>query len=117
MMVGVSEAVGSAEHWDGAYSHGDTGRSWFQRQALPSLRMVEAAGITSSDSVIDVGGGASSLVDELLERGHTDVAVLDVSVEWLRRELAPLGPARRGCRVTGGLSPEDAGGVAVELAE
>src|SRR4051794_24792094 len=104
MMAGVSNAVGSAEHWNGAYSHGDTSRSWFQQRALPSLRMVEAAGITSSDSVIDVGGGASSLVDELLERGHTDFAVLDVSAEGLRIAQHRLGPdASRVCWIVADL--------------
>jgi protein-L-isoaspartate O-methyltransferase len=68
---------GSAAHWDEAYAHGDTMRSWFQATPEMSLRMLDAAGVTAASSVIDVGGGASALVAALLERGFQDVTVLD----------------------------------------
>jgi trans-aconitate methyltransferase len=91
MMTGVRITPGTAEHWDDAYRHGDTTRSWFQSQAAPSLRMLDAAGVRPTDSVIDVGGGASTLVDALLERGHTDVTVLDISGEGMRTAQQRLG--------------------------
>lgn len=83
---------GSAAHWDEAYVHGDTMRSWFQAAPKMSLRMLDAAGVTAADSVIDVGGGASPLAGALLLRGFQDVTVLDVSaaaIEHARRRLGP----------------------------
>jgi SAM-dependent methyltransferase len=83
---------GSAAHWDEAYVHGDTMRSWFQAAPKMSLRMLDAAGVTAADSVIDVGGGASPLAAALLGRGFGDVTVLDVSavaIEHARRRLGP----------------------------
>ena len=77
-----------AAHWDDAYAEGDTTRSWYQPQADISLRLIHAVGAGPADSVIDVGGGASTLVDGLLADGYTEVSVLDVSA-------AGLGVAQR----------------------
>lgn len=87
-------AVGhsTAGHWDDAYRLGNTTRSWFQEQAQPSLRMLDTAGVRSTESLVDVGGGASTLVDALLERGHDDLTVLDISAEGLRTAQDRLGP-------------------------
>lgn len=87
----MSRASGIAQHWDEAYGQGDATCSWFQHQALPSLKMLDDAGVVTSDSLIDVGGGASTLVDALLERGHADLAVLDISAEGLRIAQGRLG--------------------------
>jgi SAM-dependent methyltransferase len=79
-----------AAHWDEAYAQGDTTRSWFQAAPEMSLRMLDAAGVTAADSVIDVGGGASPLAGALLGRGFRDVTVLDISagaMEHARRRL------------------------------
>lgn len=90
---GAVTAVGhsTAGHWDDAYRLGNTTRSWFQEQAQRSLRMLDAAGVRPSDSLIDIGGGASTLVDALLERGHDDLTVLDISAEGLRTAQDRLG--------------------------
>jgi SAM-dependent methyltransferase len=87
-----------AEHWDRAYGEGDQTRSWFQSEPLASLRMFDAAGVTSAASVIDAGGGASTLADALLERGFTDVTVLDVSAAGLQAARERLGPAAERVR-------------------
>lgn len=91
MMTGVSIAPRTAEHWDDAYRRGATTRSWFQAEADPSLRILDAAGVRPSDSLIDVGGGASALVDALLQRGHDDLTVLDISGEGMRTAQQRLG--------------------------
>jgi len=97
--------------WDGAYDLGDVTRSWYQELPTQSLRMVAAAGVASADSVIDVGGGASTLVDGLLARGFHDITVLDISatglqvaqhrlandasrVQWIVADLLTWVPAR-----------------------
>jgi hypothetical protein len=86
---------GTAEHWDSAYAQGERTRSWFQEYPGASLRMLDAVGVTSQDSVIDVGGGASLLTDSLLERGHMDLTVLDVSAAALRIIQRRLGPTEQ----------------------
>ena len=83
----------TSQHWNDAYAHGDETRSWFQVAPEPSLRILDEIGVRSTDSVIDVGGGASRLVDALLERGHTDITVLDVSAAALTIGKQRLGPA------------------------
>jgi hypothetical protein len=81
-----------AEHWDSVYAQGEQTRSWFEQHPAASLRMLDASAVTPQDSVIDIGGGASLLCDSLLERGHEDLTVLDVSAAALRITQRRLGP-------------------------
>lgn len=74
----TSTSSGTA-HWDGAYAQGATTRSWHQHEATESLDLLDRVGVPASASVADVGGGASTLVDGLLDRGHEDVTVVDLS--------------------------------------
>jgi 2-polyprenyl-3-methyl-5-hydroxy-6-metoxy-1,4-benzoquinol methylase len=94
----------AGEHWDDVYTTRATDSvSWFQARPAISLRLLEAFGETAG-SVIDVGAGASTLVDELLARGWIDVTVLDVSneaLELVRTRLAISGLAATA--VTGDL--------------
>ena len=88
--------TGRAAHWDEAYAGGDATRSWHQPQAVMSLRMLEAAGVTAADSLIDVGGGESVLAGALLDRGSGDVTVLDISsaaISWAQQRLGPRAAA------------------------
>jgi hypothetical protein len=86
----MANRAGSASHWNRAYALGDTTRSWFQDNPDQSLHMFDTAGVTNSDSVIDVGGGASVLVDVLISRGFRDVTVLDISANGLDTAKARL---------------------------
>ncbi len=65
--------------------------SWFEPHPALSLALIEAAGVGPEDAIIDVGGGASRLVDALLERGFRDLTVLDLAEEALARARARLG--------------------------
>ena len=87
-----------AAHWDGASALGNASRSWFQREPELSLQMLDTAGVAAGDSLIDVGGGASPLVDVLLSRGYKDVTVLDVSVTGMQYARWRLGPGARQVR-------------------
>ena len=82
-----------AQHWDGTYAHGDSTRSWYQERAAASLRMLKKAQVRPTHALVDVGGGASVLVDDLLELGWTDVTVLDVSEIGLQVARDRLGTA------------------------
>jgi Methyltransferase domain len=81
------------EHWESTYGDLGTDRvSWFQREPVLSLELLRLAGLGPSSRVIDVGGGASVLVDRLLDADVTDVTVLDVADTALSVSKARLGP-------------------------
>ena len=82
--------VERTSHWDAAYAQGDSGKSWYQRRATESLRLL-AQTCRPTDSLIDIGGGASTLVDDLLAAGWTDVSVLDISEAGLEIARERLG--------------------------
>ncbi len=82
----------AAVHWDLVYRTKATdGVSWFEARPTASLELVAACALTPETPIVDVGAGASRLVDELLERGHEDLTVLDVSAEALALTRARLG--------------------------
>jgi methyltransferase family protein len=81
-------------HWDRAYSsRGPTGVSWYEPTPRVSLEMIDALGVPNNAPVIDIGGGASGLASELLERGYSDVTLLDVSDAALTESKRRLGDA------------------------
>ena len=80
------------DHWEKVYSTKSTTEvSWFQEHADLSLKLIREAGILSSASIIDVGGGASTLVDDLLANGFESITVLDLSRAALAAAGARLG--------------------------
>ncbi len=83
--------TGQAAHWDAAYGQGDDTRSWFEERPGMSLRMLDSAGISAADAVIDVGGGASPLTGALLDRGFADLTVLDISAAGMQHARDRLG--------------------------
>lgn len=77
------------EHWDHTYTvKSDTAVSWYQDEPSRSLALIRQAG---RGSVIDIGGGASHLVDRLLAEGYADLTVLDISDVALGRSKERLG--------------------------
>lgn len=80
------------KHWEEVFgSKQATEVSWYQAVPKPSLRLIEATGVSHHDAVIDVGGGASTLVDNLLDAGFDDVTVLDISGNGLQQARDRLG--------------------------
>lgn len=80
------------EHWENVYTTKSvTDVSWYQETPSTSLRLIDRAGIGKDDPIIDVGGGASVLVDFLLDRGFTDVSVLDISSTAIAHARNRLG--------------------------
>ncbi len=79
-------------HWQQVY-RGRTpeAASWYQAEPALSLALIAAAGVTPDAGIIDVGGGASTLVDHLLDGGFRDLAVLDVAEASLAAARARLG--------------------------
>lgn len=76
-------STSAAEHWDTIYGTKATDEvSWYQRQPTTSHRLLTSVS-SPSGAVIDVGAGASTLVDTLLDDGWSDVTALDVSAKAL----------------------------------
>jgi 2-polyprenyl-3-methyl-5-hydroxy-6-metoxy-1,4-benzoquinol methylase len=70
----------SKTHWEKVYrSKAPDQVSWYRRHLETSLALIERAAGSTSASIIDVGGGESTLVDDLLARGYQNVTVLDIS--------------------------------------
>ena len=98
------------EYWNQVYqTKGSQDVSWYQRRPDLSLALIAASGLGKDAGIIDVGGGASTLVDFLLDDGHTRLAVLDLSgvalslsrtslgaradrVEWLEADVTSFEP-------------------------
>jgi trans-aconitate methyltransferase len=84
-------------HWEGIYADkAEHEVSWHQDQPVMSLRLIEQAGVDPAEPVIDVGGGASHLVDHLLDRGFADVTVLDLAGAALAQAQSRLGERAEG---------------------
>ena len=80
------------KHWERVYAEKAPDRvSWFRPHLDRSLRFVDAARIAPAAAVIDVGGGASTFVDDLLDRGFSNVTVLDLSEIALESARERLG--------------------------
>ena len=84
------------EHWNRVYQSKSTEAvSWYQHRPDMSLELIAASGVSKDAGVIDVGGGASLLVDFLLDDRYTNLAVLDISAAALNHSRSRLG-ARSG---------------------
>lgn len=82
------------EHWERVYqTKAATQVSWFQEKAERSLRLIRETGVGPDAAILDVGGGASVLVDDLLAEGFRDLTVLDLSGAALQAARKRLGPA------------------------
>jgi ubiquinone/menaquinone biosynthesis C-methylase UbiE len=80
-------------HWDTIYkTKGPQAVSWYREHLETSLALIERAAGSPSAAVIDVGGGASTLVDDLLEQGFQDITMLDISEAAIEAAQKRLGP-------------------------
>jgi len=86
-------------HWEKVYETKSANTvSWFQEHAEQSLRLIRETGVPLTASIIDVGGGASTLVDDLLETGYQSVTVLDLSGAALAAAQKRLGSQAKSVR-------------------
>jgi trans-aconitate methyltransferase len=90
-------AANRRDHWENVYSSkAFNDVSWFQPRPERSLQLVERTAVGRDDAIIDIGGGASTLVDHLLDGGFTDVTVLDVAGKSLEQAQKRLGERAAG---------------------
>lgn len=80
------------DHWEKVYTSKATDAvSWFQEHADLSLDLIRTTGAGKDAGIIDVGGGASRLVDDLVAAGYRDLTVLDLSAAALSAARRRLG--------------------------
>jgi SAM-dependent methyltransferase len=86
------DSAGRQAHWQNVYgTKGEKEVSWFQDSPTISLDLIDATGVAKGASILDIGGGASRLVDALLEQGFESLTVLDLSDKALATTRARLG--------------------------
>jgi 2-polyprenyl-3-methyl-5-hydroxy-6-metoxy-1,4-benzoquinol methylase len=84
--------VSRRAHWENVYTtKSENEVSWFQENPAPSLELIDLAQPTLESAIVDIGGGASRLVDSLLARGFNHVTVLDLSEAALATAKTRLG--------------------------
>ncbi len=97
-------------HWENVYTtKTEKEVSWFQENPAPSLELIAATGLSEDAAIIDIGGGASRLVDDLLTRKFHRLTVLDLSGAALAAAKARLG--ERGAPMCNGSSPTSRNGT------
>jgi SAM-dependent methyltransferase len=79
-------------HWEKVYAAKSVNEvSWYQERLKTSLKLIQRADLASDAEIIDIGGGASTLVDDLVRIDFQNVSVLDLSASALEQAKARLG--------------------------
>lgn len=79
-------------HWDAVYERKAAFEvSWYEPRPEKSLELIRATAVGTADPIIDVGSGASVLVDELVAAAYSDLTILDISASVLERVRDRLG--------------------------
>jgi len=88
--------MNSKTHWEKIYNTKQLSEvSWYQPRPEVSLAFVNELKIAKDAAIIDVGGGDSYFVDQLLQMGYTDITVLDISKSAISRAKERLGDAAK----------------------
>jgi len=91
--------VDTKRHWEKVYTaNAPDSVSWYRAHLETSLALIERAAVARSASIIDIGGGESTLVDDLLHRGYKNLTVLDVSRTAIEVTKKRLGAASEQVR-------------------
>ncbi len=84
--------MNKSEHWEQVYGGGlPNEKSWYTPRLGTSLRLIESVAGQKSAAIIDIGAGASTLVDDLLVQGYSSVTALDLSAAALGQSKDRLG--------------------------
>ena len=91
-MATEKDRLDAKKHWEELYHSTSPGKvSWYQENPATSLDFIEKTGLPKEAPILDVGSGASTLVDQLLLRGYLNLALLDVSTKALLLTRQRLG--------------------------
>ena len=79
-------------HWENVFStKQETEVSWYQTKPATSLDFIQKLNIPKDSKIIDIGGGDSYLIDELLKQDFTNLYLLDISAKAIERIQNRLG--------------------------
>ena len=96
-MATKKDHLDANNHWKELYHSTSPGKvSWYQENPATSLDFIEKTGLPKEAPILDVGSGASTLVDQLLLRGYRNLALLDVSTKALLLTRQRLGGKATG---------------------
>ncbi|NQV22461.1 MAG: class I SAM-dependent methyltransferase [Rhodospirillales bacterium] len=91
-MTGGENDLDARRHWQGIHQKKSAPSvSWYQDTPRTSLNLIHETGLGQAAAIVDVGGGASTLVDHLLAEGFTRLSVLDIASAGLEQARARLG--------------------------
>ncbi len=80
------------EHWDKAYSSYDTKKlGWYEETPGPSIKLLTKCNLDKDAAILDVGAGATTLIDYLVDKGYTNITVADISEVALQKLKGRLG--------------------------
>ncbi len=80
------------ERWENVYATKSQDQmSWYRDHLDNSLKLILQTGVEKDAAIIDVGGGSSTLVDDLLDKGFADITVLDISGSAIKKSKERLG--------------------------
>lgn len=92
-------AMDPQTHWEKIYTRkSPTEVSWYQSVPETSLAFIRESKLEKDAAVIDIGGGASTLVDHLLNLGFTQLTVLDIAEHAIEKSKVRLGPQAQRVR-------------------
>lgn len=92
ILAAMTDTPHRRDHWQDVWTGKDPERvSWFQPDPAVSVALIQSLGPRRDAAIVDVGGGASLLVDRLLGLGFVHLAVLDVSDAALAHAAGRLG--------------------------
>jgi ubiquinone/menaquinone biosynthesis C-methylase UbiE len=87
----------TVDHWESVYRNKSFDSvSWYKPHLDESLRLIEELSPNKTTAIVDIGGGESTLVDDLLNRNYTDVSVLDISATAIAFTKQRLGSRSGG---------------------
>jgi 2-polyprenyl-3-methyl-5-hydroxy-6-metoxy-1,4-benzoquinol methylase len=86
------EIANQKQHWENVFINKEPNEvSWFQEYPKTSMEFLHLFDLSSTANIIDVGAGDSKFVDALLEKGFTNIWVLDISSAALEKAKKRLG--------------------------
>ena len=80
------------EHWNKVYSSNDTTKlGWYEETPAPSIKLLSKCNISKDAAILDVGAGATTLIDYLVNNGYTNITAADISEEAIEKLKGRLG--------------------------
>ena len=80
------------DHWNNVYASKEINKlGWYEEVSEPSIRLISKCPISKDDPILDVGAGASTLIDYLLNHGYENIIAVDISEIALNKLKERLG--------------------------